>query len=337
MAKSWQDEAAKNSKGGGDGSGVRRFKIKPPEKGEKTKVRIRIPVNNFEPAWCHWFPGFNNEGEESDRFAICLGKKKGENKCPICTKFDETGDKGYKAKKMYFINVINKDGKDLECLLWTLSPNMFNQIAEVADPDEGMSDPTMYDIIIVRTGAKFKDTRYKVKAAMKDGKVNIKKISDEIEELLAKDPDDGGPYPLDKFVEKKTAEELDDMLSGQGQKKKKKDDDDDDDKPKKKKKDEDDEDDDDDKPKKKKNDDDDEDDDDIKPKKKNKHADEDDDEDDDKPKKKKKDEDEDDDDEPKKKKGKDKDDDEDDDEDGEDEDDKPKKKKKRDDDDEDDD
>src|SRR5665213_2617324 len=94
--KDWQQEAANNSKGGG---GIRRFKVKAPAKGEKTKVKIRIPVNNFEPAWCHWFPGFKDDGEEGQRYAICLGKKKGVNVCPICQKFEDTGDDGYKAKK----------------------------------------------------------------------------------------------------------------------------------------------------------------------------------------------------------------------------------------------
>ena len=40
MGKNWQDEAAKNQKGGG--GSIRYFTIPAPAKGSKTKVKLRI-------------------------------------------------------------------------------------------------------------------------------------------------------------------------------------------------------------------------------------------------------------------------------------------------------
>lgn len=323
MGNKWQDAIADS------GDSLRRFKIVAPNDGDTTKVRIRIVSDNFQDAWVHYFPGFKEDGKAGTRFAVCL--KKG--KCPICAKHEETGDDDYKAKRQFYINVIDRKSENPKVMLWQCGFGMFKDIAGIIDEESGTGDPSEFDLVIKRTGKSKTNTRYAVKPFMKDGSIVKKKLPSDLLKLLDLKPEEGGPYDLAEFTKKKTADEMVEMLTGEfsSKSKKKKDDDEDeeDEKPKKKKKASDDDDDDeDDKPKKKKKDDDEDEDEDDKPKKK-KYLDDDDDEDEDeKPKKKKKasdDDDEDDEDEkPKKKKKKDDDDDDED----EDEDDKPKKKKK---------
>lgn len=313
MGSKWQDAIA-----GGDGD-IRRLKIEAPASGQITKKRIRIINNNFEDAWVHFFPGFKENGEEGTRFAVCL--KKG--KCPVCAKFEETGDNDFKAKRQFYMNVIDRKEENPKVRIFQCGFGVFREIAALTDEDSGLSDPSEFDVVISRTGSKMKDTKYTVKPFMKDGTVVKKSLPSDLKKLLEAKTEDGGPYDLSQFVEKSTAEEIEEMLTGNfaSKSKKKKDDDDEDDEPKNKKK--------------KYAADDDEDEDEAPKKKSKKSSDDDDEDEDDAPKKKSKkkdddDEDEDEDDEPKKKKGKKSSDDDDEDED---EDEKPRKKSKKNDDD----
>jgi len=331
VGNKWQDAIANS---GGDD--IRRLKVNAPAKGEKTKLRIRIIDNNFEDAWVHFFPGFKENGEKGVRFAVCHGK----GKCPICAKFEESGDEDFKAKRQFYMNVIDRKAEKPQVMVYQCGFGTFKDIAALTDEDSGLTDPSEFDVIITRVGSKKTDTRYTIKPFMKDGVVVKKKLPSDLRELIAAKTEDGGPYDLSKFVEKVSIDDIEEMLTGNFSSKakgKKKDDDEDDEDEKPKKKGKkyaaDDDEDEDDKPKKKKkssDDDEDDEDEDEKPKKKSKKdEDEDDDEDEDeKPKKKgkkKDDEDEDEDEKPRKKSKKKDDDDEDEDED---EDEKPKKKGK---------
>jgi len=340
MASKWQDAIA-----GGDGD-IRRLKIEAPASGQTTKKRIRIIDNNFEDAWVHFFPGFKENGEKGTRFAVCHGK----GKCPVCAKFEETGDNDFKAKRQFYMNVIDRKEEKPQIRLFQTGFGVFREIAALTDEESGLSDPSEFDVVISRTGAKMKDTKYAVKPFMKDGAVVKKPLPSDLKKLLDAKTEDGGPYDLSQFVQKVSIEEIEEMLTGEfssKSKKKKDDDDDEDEKPRKKKYAADDDEDEDDEHKSKKkskksDDDDDDEDEDEKPRKKSDDDDEDEDEDEDeKPKKKGKrkddddedEDDEDDEDEKPKKKGKSKKDDDDDED--EDEDEKPRKKKKSSDDDED--
>ena len=233
----------------------------------KNVIRILPPWNDeglfYLEATLHY--GFESEGKK--KAYPCLGR----GKCPICQYASQLSEgssedmklaKRIQAKTKYYANIF--DRKTEKVSIWGFSRKTLGSIlgfmadkedgADITDPEEG------HDVIVMRTGTGFNDTKYEIRIRPRDSEVE--------------DYEEGMFNLSEEVLEEASARDLKDAIKESFGESSDDDDDDDDDKPKKKKKHRDDDDDDDDNG-------DDDDDDDDKPKKKKKHRDDDDDDDDD--------------------------------------------------------